>query len=48
MTNVKKLSGHPSAYSMRIGDYRLGFYSEGDAIHIARFAKHNEIYKLFP
>lgn len=48
LTNVKKLSGHPFAYRMRIGNYRLGFYMESDTIEIARFAKQNDIYKLFP
>lgn len=45
---VKKLSGHPHAYRIRIGDYRLGFYLENEIMIIARFVKRNDIYKLFP
>ncbi len=45
---VKKLSGHPHAYRIRIGDYRLGFYLENEVLIIARFVKRNDIYKLFP
>ena len=48
VSGVKKLSGHPEAYRIRVGDYRLGiFYSEG-TITIARFIKRNDIYQLFP
>lgn len=46
--SVKKLVGHPNAFRIRIGDYRLGFYFEKDAIILARFVKRNDIYKLFP
>ena len=45
---VKKISGHPHAYRIRIGDYRLGFYLENETVIIARFVKRNDIYKLFP
>lgn len=46
--NIKKMSGHPNAYRIRIGDYRLGFYYDNDTIAIARILKRNDIYKLFP
>jgi len=45
---IKKLSGHPSAYRIRIGHYRLGFYYENNTITLMRFLKRNDIYKLFP
>jgi len=48
LVNVKKLAGHPNAFRMRIGNYRLGFYLENDTILLARFVKRNDIYKLFP
>jgi mRNA-degrading endonuclease RelE of RelBE toxin-antitoxin system len=48
VSSVKKISGHPEAYRIRVGDYRLGvFYSE-ETIAIARFIKRGDIYKLFP
>ena len=48
ISNVKKMKGHLSAYRIRIGDYRLGFYFEDDVVNLARFVKRNDIYKLFP
>lgn len=46
--NLKKLSGFKSAYRVRIGDYRLGFFYENNKILFARIAHRKEIYKLFP
>ncbi|ARV07205.1 plasmid stabilization protein [Polaribacter sp. SA4-10] len=46
--NVKAISGHPEAYRIRIGDYRLGIFYSEETITIARFMKRNDIYKLFP
>ena len=40
--------GHPYAYRIRIGDYRLGFYFEDNSIDIARFLKRDDIHKVFP
>ncbi|MCF6214216.1 MAG: type II toxin-antitoxin system RelE/ParE family toxin [Flavobacteriaceae bacterium] len=48
LQSVKKLSGHPLAYRIRIGDYRLGFYYENNTIILMRFLKRSDIYKLFP
>ncbi|WP_299000817.1 type II toxin-antitoxin system RelE/ParE family toxin [uncultured Tenacibaculum sp.] len=48
ISSVKKLSGHPDAYRVRIGDYRLGIYYSDNKVTIARFVMRNDIYKLFP
>ena len=48
LPNTKKLKGHKSAYRIRIGDYRLGFFFENNTIIIARFVHRKDIYKLFP
>lgn len=49
LSNIKKLKGYSTAYRVRIGKYRLGFYKENDkAIELARFVSRSEIYKLFP
>jgi len=48
LSNVKKLKGHSEAYRIRIGKYRLGFFFDGEVIELARFAKREDIYKLFP
>ena len=46
--SVKKLVGHPTAYRIRVGSYRLGFYFENNTMILSRFVKRNDIYKLFP
>lgn len=46
--NLKKMKGHPTAYRIRIGNYRLGLYYEDNAVILARFIKRNDIYNLFP
>jgi len=48
LQSVKKLSGHPLAYRVRIGNYRLGLYYEDNTITLMRFLKRNDIYKIFP
>ena len=47
--HLVKMKGHPEAYRVRVGVYRLGCYVKSDnKIIIARFVKRNDIYKLFP
>ncbi len=46
--NIKKLSGHKSAYRFRIADYRVGFFYENGKVIFARIAHRKDIYKLFP
>lgn len=48
ISNIIKMKGHSEAYRMRIGKYRLGFYFDGETIVLVRFAKRDDIYKLFP
>lgn len=42
--NLKKRSGYKHAYRIRIGEYRIGLYLEGDVLIFAR----KEIYRFFP
>ncbi|WP_228236537.1 type II toxin-antitoxin system RelE family toxin [Allomuricauda sp. M10] len=46
--SIKKLAGHPTAFRIRVGQYRLGFYFENNTVILCRFVKRNDIYKLFP
>ena len=46
--NVKKLSGHKSAYRIRIGDYRMGIFVDGRTVEFARIIHRKDIYNLFP
>ncbi|MFN0279021.1 MAG: type II toxin-antitoxin system RelE family toxin [Pyrinomonadaceae bacterium] len=45
---IKKLQGHKTAYRIRVGDYRLGFFFENETVLLARFVNRKDIYKLFP
>ena len=46
--SIKKMTGHPTAYRIRIGTYRLGLYYENQSVILVRFLKRNDIYKVFP
>ena len=48
LPSLKKMLGHPKAYRIRIGDYRLGFYLDNDTVILVRFLKRSDIYKVFP
>jgi mRNA interferase RelE/StbE len=45
---LKKLVGHPSAFRVRIGEYRLGFFLEKNTLLLGRIAHRKDIYSLFP
>jgi len=46
--NVKKMIGFKNFYRIRMGDYRIGVYIEEGFLVLARVAKRDEIYKIFP
>lgn len=46
--SCRKLSGHKTAYRIRVGDYRMGLYIEGTTVVLVRFLNRKDIYKLFP
>lgn len=46
--NIKKLKGHRSAWRLRVGDYRLGFFLVSQKIQLARVVHRKDIYKVFP
>lgn len=46
--NIKKIKGTNSAYRIRIGDYRLGFFYDNGIFELARFMHRKDIYKKFP
>lgn len=45
---IKKLKGHPTAYRLRIGDYRVGFFKEKDTVILTRVLHRKDLYKKFP
>lgn len=48
ISQVKKLHGPRPAYRVRIGNYRLGFFMEGDLVQMARLLDRKDIYRIFP
>lgn len=45
---IKKLKGGGDFYRKRMGDYRLGFESDGKNVHFIIIAHRKDIYRLFP
>lgn len=48
ISNIKKIKGSDTAYRIRIGSYRLGFFFENNIIELARFLHRKDIYQIFP
>jgi len=48
LANIKKLKGHPAAYRIKIGNFRLGLFYENNTAIITRFLNRKDIYKFFP
>ncbi|XZN91975.1 MAG: type II toxin-antitoxin system RelE family toxin [Microcoleus sp.] len=46
IVNLKKLKGDDNAY--RLGDYRIGFYFDGETVTFARVLHRKDIYRYFP
>jgi len=40
--------GHPTAYRIRIQNYRVGIFQEGETVEFARILPRKDIYKYFP
>jgi mRNA interferase RelE/StbE len=48
IANLSKLKGDDTAYRIRVGDYRIGFFMEDDEIVMSRVLHRSEIYRYFP
>jgi mRNA interferase RelE/StbE len=48
VANLKKLKGEDGYFRVRIGDYRIGLYLEGDTILFVRILHRREFYRYFP
>jgi len=46
--NVKKMKGHDSAYRIRVGDFRIGFFLEEDEVFVSTVLHRKDIYNHFP
>lgn len=43
--DVKRIEGEPDELRLRIGDYRVRFVEEADAIHVKRVLHRSEAYR---
>ena len=45
--NLKKIVGFKTAYRIKLGQYRIGFFIEKNGVQLARVAHWTYIYRLF-
>ena len=48
INNLVKLEGYKNAYRIRVGEYRIGAFIEGNTVELARFLPRKDIYRYFP
>ncbi|MEN9523748.1 MAG: hypothetical protein RL065_2125 [Bacteroidota bacterium] len=48
ISNCKKLEGHKTAFRIKSGDLRIGFFFEYETVVFAAFDFRKDIYKKFP
>ncbi|MCK5781803.1 MAG: plasmid stabilization protein [Flavobacteriales bacterium] len=48
ISNCKKMKGHKTAYRIKTGNYRIGFYLSKNVVEFASFEHRKDIYKKFP
>ena len=48
VSGLKKMKGDLFAYRIRLGNYRIGVFIEGDDVLFAVFAHRKDIYAQFP
>ena len=46
--NIKKIRGSLNAYRIRVGDYRVGLFIEGDSAEFVRVLPRRDVYRNFP
>jgi mRNA interferase RelE/StbE len=48
IANLSKLKGDDTAYRIRVGDYRIGFFMEDEETVMSRVLHRSNIYRYFP
>jgi mRNA interferase RelE/StbE len=46
--HIKKIQGSSIAFRIRIGDYRIGLFIEGDSADFVRVLPRRDVYRQFP
>lgn len=48
VSNIKKLKGDDGYFRVRVGDYRIGLFLQGDTLLFVRILHRREFYRYFP
>ena len=48
VAGIESMTDHPGCFRIRVGDYRIGLYREGDRVELVRCLHRREIYRVFP
>ena len=48
ISNVRRMTGWPRHYRIRVGNYRLGIEMEGDLVILRRAGYRRDFYRYFP
>lgn len=48
LPKVKKIAGYKNAYRIKIDDYWIGFYLDGETVILSRILSRKEVYRFFP
>ncbi|GMQ26958.1 type II toxin-antitoxin system toxin RelE3 [Algoriphagus sp. oki45] len=48
LSGLKKLVGFKDAFRVRLGNYRVGIFLDGETVTFARIAHRKDIYSIFP
>lgn len=48
ISHLSKLKGFDDAFRIRVGDYRIGLFFDGETATFARVLHRSEIYRYFP
>jgi mRNA-degrading endonuclease RelE of RelBE toxin-antitoxin system len=48
LSSCKKLSGFKTAYRIRLGNFRIGFFYEKNTVELVRVLDRKNMYKYFP
>ena len=48
ITHIKKMKNAKNAFRIRVGNYRIGIYINGETVIFTRVALRKDIYDIFP
>ncbi len=48
LSSVKKMAGATDYFRIRVGDYRIGIFLDGDTVEFVRCLPRKDLYRYFP